>query len=353
MKNTIMFIGRVDLSGEMNDGQTVKTRLVFQHLCQSFGMDCIKLVETKDYRNRPFTVLRSFLCGLFACDVIIVMLSKNGRKYFFPLLAMASRYLGKRVLHCVIGGSLLDETTTNPKMINCLNEFDINWVESESLVDGMNAVGVNNAAYLPNFKDISVISDDELAPFCSIPWKFCTFSRVTKHKGIGDAALAVERLNQAGLSCVLDVYGPVDPSYQEDFNILLESSPHVSYRGSVPTNESVSIIKRYAAMLFPTTWPSEGMPGSVIDSLSAGVPVLAYRWAYYDEMLLEGKTGLSCDASPDCLVHIIQRFCSFSADAQLEMKRSCIADAQQYDSQIVMCDVVQRIDFVMGRKEEE
>ena len=44
--------------------------------------------------------------------------------------------------------------------------------------------------------------------------------------------------------------------------------------------------------IFPTRFTTEGIPGSIIDSYYAGVPVLASKWNSFDDVIEDGKTGV-------------------------------------------------------------
>lgn len=80
------------------------------------------------------------------------------------------------------------------------------------------------------------------------PHEFCIFSRVTKEKGIGDAILAIEGINRKFKReiCYLDIYGPIAPDYENEFQGLLCSSTKcIRYMGEIDSDKSVDIIKNY------------------------------------------------------------------------------------------------------------
>lgn len=341
----VLLIGRADLDGIMMDGQTVKTRTIYQQLEHHFGKGSIILVETKDYKKRALPIFASCLVGLVKCNHIIVVLSRNGRRFFFPLLAFAERHLGKHVFHCLIGGALADDVRKNHGEIRYLNAFDVNWVEFPSLARDLKSLGVSNVQYLPNFKNLRQVAPEDLLPTKS-PWRFCTFSRVSKSKGIADAIAAVETLRSEGLNCSLDVYGPIDPNFDKEFGQLIKSYSGTNYMGCIDAEKSVEAIRGYSAMLFPTKWSGEGMPGTVIDSLAAGLPVLAYRWRYYPEILEDGVTGYSCTPEVDELISIMRKFMNISADAQMNMKRQCLLRSYQYDASAAVGRIANEIETI-------
>ena len=77
----------------------------------------------------------------------------------------------------------------------------------------------------------------------------------------------------------LDIYGPVEDDYKEELFSLIESSQNnCKYCGIIDSSKSVEALKSYFALLFPTHWKHEGIPGTIIDAFSAGIPVIARKW---------------------------------------------------------------------------
>ena len=342
----IGLIGRVDPGKTMFDGQTVKTRMMYRLLCESYGKDNVVVVDTYDYRHRAPAVMADFARCLAACDCLIVLLSKNGRRFFFPLLSFSSRHLGKRVYHNLIGGWLADNLEKYPRWVKYLNSFEVNWVEAHALVGRLSEKGVHNAEYLPNFKYFERRDDRDMQP-CPHPdgvFHFCTFSRVMEQKGITDAATAVESLCSEGHRCRLDVYGPVDERYRGDFESLLKTSPHVEYKGCVAPEESVGVISAYDALLFPTKWKPEGIPGTIVDALAAGVPVIAGKWQYHDEMLEDGVTGFGYPLG-DCgqLKGAMRRYMALQDNSREEMSRACARRVGAYSPEAVKAIVCREL----------
>lgn len=333
----IGLIGRIDPECRLFDGQTVKTRMMYRLLCEAYGENSIVAVDTYDYKHRAPKVMVDFARCLATCDRLVVLLSTNGRRVFFPLLSFASKHLGKKVYHNLIGGWLASNLEKYPKWVDYLNSFEVNWVEAHALVERLSEKGVRNSEYLPNFK---YFSDGEVEARANRrldgQFHFCTFSRVMEQKGITDAAKAVEQLCSEGRQCFLDVYGPVDDGYKQDFERIIESSPHVEYKGCVAPEESVGTVAAYDALLFPTKWKPEGIPGTIIDALAAGVPVIASKWQYYDEMLEDGVTGFGYEfGAQKSLKESIELFISMDADGRNAMNSACLQRARAYSPDVV------------------
>lgn len=339
----IGLIGRLDPECELFDGQTVKTRMMYRLLCELYGEENVVVVETKDYRhNAPRVVAQTVRC-LLTCRDVFVSLSRNGRKAFFPLLSFAARHLHTRVYHNLIGGWLAQDLEECPKQVSYLNDFRVNWVESHQLVGKLEELGVGNAEFLPNFKYLDGTELPE-SRYYGPGYRFCTFSRVQELKGIGDAMDIVEKLCSGGLDCCLDVYGPIDPSYKEEFETALSRCVHVEYKGCVAPEKSVQAIASYDALLFPTKWKLEGIPGTIIDALAAGVPVIAAKWQYYDEMLEDGVTGFGYGfGNNELLADEIKKFIELGNGAN-ELRKGCLARAVAYSPEVVSGVVAAAVD---------
>ncbi|MBM6906593.1 glycosyltransferase [Collinsella tanakaei] len=342
----ICLIGRIDPSGQLSDGQTVKTRTIWKLLKENYGNNAIVAVDTRDYMRNPFRVAIAFINAMMKCDDIVVLLSRGGRRAFFPFLSLAAKRFNKRIFHSLIGGKLADNIRDEDgvRLVRQLNTFQINWVESQSLVNELRRLGVMKVEYLPNFKDVVPLNADSLPVPARNPIRFCTFSRVCVAKGIPDAASATEMLNDEGIPCLLDVYGPVEKDFQTEFESILNNCHHVSYKGVIRSNDSVEVVKNYAALLFPTTWAGEGFPGSIIDAYAAGVPVIAYHWRYFEEIIEEGSTGIGCAPDVNALAEAMLNFVKLDDSDHMSIKRNCIAHAEMYSSARVFGQMKKTID---------
>lgn len=340
----IGIIGHFGGNEKFNDGQTVKTVAVYDAL-KRYGIEGIDKIDTYYIRRNPLRFLWQFMSGVFRDKKYIVLLSSNGRKVLFPILSFMSRYMHKYVYHYGIGGRLAREVSEKPSWKNYVSSFKGNWMESTELADRLQKFGVYNAIYLPNFKKLNVMTEAELCTEYQEPYKLCTFSRVMKEKGIEDAIAAVRAINvKYGKTIVtLDIYGPAEEAYLKHLQEVLAQDSVCNYRGVVPANESVEVLKDYYALLFPTHWKHEGIPGTIIDALSAGVPIIARRWQYCDEMITDGETGLAYDFDePDLLQKKIEYAISHPKE-MIVMKKKCLAKATLYSEDYVMKQIAKEL----------
>lgn len=347
MQHKIGLIGRVDPCCTMSDGQTVKTRTVWRMLCDRYGEEYVVVVDTLSYKKEPVRVAREYRRCMKECDDVVVLLSRNGRKFFFPLLARQATRNGKRVYHSLIGGSLADNARQNPRLVEQLKAFQVNWVESRDMVAELASLGVGNCSFLPNFKQLAPLREDELAAPTGRPRRLCMFARMTEKKGVKEAIDAVGILcGRDGVDAwALDLYGPIDQGFRKEFEAALANAPFARYCGCADPGESVRVLRGYWAMLFPTRWESEGFPGTVIDAFAAGIPVVASRWAYYSEILSDGVTGFSYEYGGDAsaLASAIDRLAD-NDYRMMDFKRACLQRAAAYSADELFGRMAERIE---------
>lgn len=342
----VCLIGHLGGREKFREGQTVKT----QHLVDAIQSDeniRLRCADTYYCRKNILKFAMQLLGGLAASDRVVLCVSKGGRRIFYPMLYWCTRIFGKKVYHCTIGGRVAEEIQEHPEWKKYVQSFQVNWVESHLIVDHFEQLGVTNAVYLPNFKKLPVVSSEELRTSLSTPARFCIFSRITEEKGVTDAIHAIAEVNRryGDTRAVLDLYGPVAPEYESALAALLaEHSGYVKYCGTAAPESSVEILKEYDFLLFPTRrFSREGIPGTVIDALCAGVPVISRQWKYGHEMLTHGYNGFCYDfEAPEMLPHWIEYAISHP-EMLPQMKKNCLASAEEYRMEHVAPEICHKL----------
>ena len=338
----IAIIGHFGGDEKFYDGQTIKTIELYNALIDTDQN--VDKVDTYYIKRNPFKFIGMFVHSLFKDKKYILLVSNKGRRVLFPILMFLSKHFDKDVYHYAIGGRLALEVRDNPKYKKYISSFKGNWMESRQLVYDLKKLGVNNVIYLPNFKKIKILDIDSLKADYKEPYRFCTFSRVMKEKGIEDAIKAINDVNDLyGRKIVsLDIYGVVEEEYFEYLKTLLNDS--CKFCGAVDSSESIEILKNYYALLFPSYWDGEGMPGTIIDSLSAGLPVIARRWKYCDEMLDDGVTAYIYNFNKPELLKEKIAYSIEHVDNTISMKRNCLDKAKEYSADIVVKEIVNELE---------
>ena len=185
----IAIIGHFGGNENILDGQTIKTKILYDELKAASSFE-IQKVDTYYKRRNPIKLIKDTLSCIFTTKDIIVLLSGNGMRFYFPILFFSKKVLKSRIYHDVIGGNLDQYVCEYPKFKKYLNSFEVNLVETKSMKDKLVLQGINNCEVMPNFKRLKIasIKPEEIKE----PYRFCMFSRVMKEKGVEDAVKAVE-----------------------------------------------------------------------------------------------------------------------------------------------------------------
>lgn len=341
----LCFIGHFGGDESFREGQTIKTQNIAEVLNSA---DCfrVKYVDTYYYKRNILKFCWQLVAGLFSCKRVILCVSAGGRSVFFPLLYWCAKLFKKKIYHFLIGGRLAEEAEEKTNWKKYISAFSVNWVESHLIADRLNAIGVTNAEYLPNFKNLPVLSDDVLACSLGDVKTFCMFCRITEEKGVTEAIESVASINQkyGRVAAKLDLYGPVAPAYEEKLNLLLaEHSDCILYRGVTEPESSVDVLRNYEMLLFPTQRFREGIPGTIIDALCSGVPVIARKWKYCHEMLSHGYNGFWYEFDqPEKLVYWLE-YAMEHPEEVYEMKKNCLSSADQYRTENVAPIILQKL----------
>ena len=343
----IGIIGHFGGKENILDGQTIKTKILHEELSKVIDWEIMK-VDTYYKKKNPVKLLIDTFKCLFSTKDIIVLLSGNGMKFYFPILSFFAQKFHTNIYHDVICGNLDVYVSKYPKFKKYLNSFQINWVETAGMKGRLEKQGIENCEVMPNFKRLSIASIDISKQKFSEPYRFCIFSRVMREKGIEDAIDAIESINEeAGKEiCSLDIYGRIDDGYVERFEkVLKQVTNAIQYKGMVPYDKSVDAIKDYYALLFPTYWKGEGFPGTIVDAFSAGLPVIATDWNCNSEIVENEINGVlypneEIRTLKEAIMYMIN-----NSDKIIQMKGKCLKTAQIYQPDIYIKKIINTINI--------
>lgn len=315
------------------NGQTIKTEIVTEALCDLLGKEQVLKFDTsggkKQLLKAPFQVVKA----MKSSDNVIIFPAHNGLRVYAPLLRAFSAFFKQRKLHYVVIGGWLPPFVSRRRFLKrILKKFDGIYVETNTMKAALKKQGFENIFIMPNCKKLKVLKESELVYPKGAPYKLCTFSRVMKEKGIEDAVNAVVNINEKlGYTAYsLDIYGQVDSEQIEWFENLKSTFPtYIRYCGSVQADRSVDILKDYFALLFPTYYDGEGFAGTLIDAYSAGVPVIASDWKYNTE-IVNDNVGYVCKTGDDvALVKLLESIIA-EPTMVLDKKSYCLREVEKY-----------------------
>lgn len=341
----IGIIGHFGGKKEFFDGQTIKTKILYDELQRTEKFEIYK-VDTYYVRKNPIKVLFQTVKSMVFCDSVIILIAQNGIKVFPPLLYFLMKFTKAKVYHDVLGGDLAKLTAKSKKTVKYLNSFEENWVEFRSMCDELKECGVKTVSVLPNIKRLEAVEGFDEEKFGKNPFRFCTFSRVVKEKGITDAVETILRINHdlGERAAILDIYGPIYEDYREEFEALKKDfGDTIRYCGIVDFNSSVDTLKNYDALLFPTYYVGEGFPGTIIDAFHSAVPVIATNWNANGEIITHGVTGIVYPNDKHKNLYDAVRWTVENREEILKMKKNSLEEAKKYNADTLIKVIVEAI----------
>lgn len=344
MKGRIGIVGHFGGNKKFLDGQTVKTKILYEELI-SAGYQKIFCVDTYYNQVNKVKLLWETIKCILLCEKIIILLSGNGMKIYFPMMYYAKKVLGKKIYHDVIGGNLASYVERYPKYAKYLDSFDGNWVEFSKMKKELESLGIHNCVVIPNFKRLNT-GEAKTSITETGENSFCMFSRVTEEKGVTDAIEAVCEYNrQHKTQIVLNIWGPVDEKYREKFNDLLKKAgKSVNYLGCVDYSESVKVLTDHLALIFPTHWDGEGFPGTIVDAYTAGVPVIASDWNANAELVENFQTGWVYPNEKINDLYDSIRWAMKNKEEMIAMRENCQKKAMNYTPEVCMQNVLNELE---------
>lgn len=339
-------VGHFGFGYNLLNGQTIKTKTITNALETKFGENEVVKLDThggiKFYLMLPFQLFRL----LKRCKNVIIFPAHRGVRIITPILSFWNKLFKRGLHYCVIGGWLPDMLKTKRRLAKRLKKFDGIYVETNTMKTALEEQGFANIFVMPNCKDLHILKENELVYNSSEPYKLCTFSRVMKEKGIEDAVNAVKTVNEKFGRTVytLDIYGQVNAGQAEWFENLKASFPdYIKYGGLVEYNKSVDVLKDYFALLFPTRFYTEGIPGTIVDAYAAGVPVISSMWMNFSEIIDIGITGFGYTFdTAEVLIEILNNV-AINPSKINDMKPACLIKAFNFSAKKVVADFIKEL----------
>lgn len=337
MKSKLIVIGNFGENGG-NCGQTIKTNVIHRLLKNEYKEDILKFNTNK--LSNPFQVL-NLINMIFRGDRFIILPAQR----MLTILAFLFYFLNKKADYIVIGGWLpefLDGSNYITKKV-VRDNFRL-FVETNNMKEKLDARGYLSRV-LPNFKDfvkfdLNFITKSRSYDFECV--KFAFVSRVIKEKGVLDAIHSIDKVatNHPSKNFELDIYGGVPEKFEKDFKLALNGIKSenllVNYRGFVEPSNIQNTLILYTFFIFPTYYSGEGFPGCIIDSLSAGLPIIASDWRYNNELVKNGVNGYLHEArNLNSLINTLELVIGLSTKDYEVLIHNCLTESINYHEDVI------------------
>lgn len=329
----------------LHDGQTVKTRELFNYISSNYSSKIYKF-DTHNVTKNIFKLVYGIKYLLKHSKKIIIIMSSRGYMITLPIILFFNIFYKRKIYDFVIGGFRQNHLKNNFFLQILAKKEDKIYLESEKLVNAYNKMGFTKAEYIPNFKKIEIYEDSKNYRINKVA-KICTFSRVSETKGIEEAIEAVKIVNKKiGKDFYeLDIYGKIDELYEEKFEKMKLDFPNfIKYAGVVDYKESSKILKNYFLLLFPTFHDGEGFPGTFIDAFAAGLPIIASDWNCNREIVNNEVTGRIHPVHDIKLLVDILYFYYQNPKLATNMREYCLNEARKYLPENALINFLNELD---------
>jgi glycosyltransferase involved in cell wall biosynthesis len=228
-------------------------------------------------RNLP-----GFICiGNYSLFKVTDILWRLARKNF------------KNISIFVVGGIFDKLFTETGQKVEVFNHYKSIYVESNILKSDMENIGLKNVRYITNYRPIphknypsEKVDDKRLK---------CVFlSGICEDKGVFKIFEAAKLLDLEDVDYIIDFYGPVEQKISQEFNREIDQNEKTNYMGTVKSfgEEIYRTLDKYDVLLFPTMHSGEGMPGIIVESRIVGIPIIASKWKYSEELIENDVDGI-------------------------------------------------------------
>lgn len=162
------------------------------------------------------------------------------------------------------------------------------------------------------------------------PWHFLIVANLSPRKGVGELLQAVARLKADGFPIRLTLAGGGQIERYKAEAETLGIADRLDFTGWVSGKAVHALLQSRSALVLPSY--QEGFPMAIIESLSAGLPVIATPVGSIGEMMSDGKDCLLVDPGDvEGLTAALKRMATDEPLRELLMKQGKMLYAHHFD----------------------
>ena len=323
----INIIGNNNSGEAVSDGGRIKIRL-FQTLLLEENIEA-GIIELNNWKKHFFRIIREIKHSLKNNEPLVIMAGPNGSRLIIPFVYQLNKKYKTRVVFCPVGIGTIDKIVRkmSPKELTnfllCkdfggkndkrfskyLSSFSVVVLENKVLEECYKKFySLKNTSVLTNFRVFN--SEQNYKHINSGNDLHCVFlARVCLEKGILDLVDCINQINkERERKIYLDIFG--DIQLKDSNGFFEKTNEYIKYCGVVKQNECYELLSKYDLFVLPTKYHGEGTPGSLVESLIAGTPVLVSNYSQSRELIIEGYNGYifemnSLDSLKEKLIFIL------------------------------------------------
>lgn len=321
-------------------GVTVKNELLFSELHKICGDKLIKLDTQQAKKNPIIMVFQGLMLLLNRKNPILVATAAKQRRKITIFLNRFNRHVLEKSCLIVMGGHFAERIKGDDAYINALSRYGCIYLETQRMVQDMQELGLQNVKIYPNCRKRPA-EKLETGSRGEMPLRCVFFSLISLDKG---ADIALEAAKQIP-GVQFDFYGVLEQSYREQFLQEIKSISNAVYHGvfQVKGENVYCKLNEYDALLFPTSWPHEGVPGVLVEAKIAGVPAIVSNVCYNSEIVEDGVSGIVMkENTAGELIKAIRQL-DTNRDLLCKLKNGAQASSERYFVDNYLEDIVRHL----------
>lgn len=302
-------------AGSLADGGRIKVALYLDVLKKE-GHD-VSLIDLEGWSKHPFQLIKQIKKGVKESGVILIMGGPRGSRVLIPLVNHFNKKENKRIIFSPLGiGTLVQllrnkkenevsdfiryhqfQNTKDNRMKKELKKLSLIIPETEILAETYRKFyELDNCIAITNFRlmDETRLSIKEYEIKDSGPLKLIYISRVDEYKGILDLVETIEEINKENETPLfsLEIYGEMQLIPEKEVYVNSLKDFQISYRGVISREKVNETLQHFFMSVLPTKHYGEATPGSLVESLIAGVPVLVSSFSQADSLVRNNIDGV-------------------------------------------------------------
>jgi glycosyltransferase involved in cell wall biosynthesis len=351
IKKVLIYANFSFKSGPYGGGAT-KAINFYEYLKDHLGTGyCVDFFNIEEWKRKPFSVLFGLKKAIKKHDFVLIF--PQGIKHLSLLLTFLKPFKRRRdikILYPVVGGWLGKELKNRKRVLEKTKIVDCFFCETKGLCQQLIELGVNNVIWSPVFTLRKGLSEERATQIVdeillSGDVRFCTFSRVSKSKGIDIAIEATKKVIEktGNRNIYLDIYGKIDPEFYDEMMSLIGNNENIKYKGIINDRDVINTISTYYCCLFPTHYEGEGFPATVLECLMSGLPVIASNWKYNKEFVIPKENGLLFSPINSEQLSSSMMWAIDNKTIFINMRKNCIVSSTQFTPEVAMKCVIEKI----------
>lgn len=333
MEKRILIIGYFGYKTNQLDGQTIKTRNIYNLLVKNYRY--VDFFDSQSIKKEFFQLIYKVIKN----DYLIYLPGSNNLTYIFPLIFILSKIRRSKIIYPVVGGWLDLFLKKHPFHLFLLRNIYAILSESSNLDNNLiNNFNLKNTSILPNFRDNCYLTP----PNNKSSFNIVFMARICEEKGINVVFRFAEYIIKNNLvnpqyPIKITFYGNLDSLQDhQSFFSNIKKFPFITYEGIVNPEDVYSKLIDQDILVLPTHYSGEGLPGSIIEAYIAGIPVVVSNWRFLPEFVEHGETGYIYDLDKEEDFYSFILYLYNNADKLSYMKNKAKIRGYKYTSEYAL-----------------